>query len=43
MVDYNVRDDSLSHQIDKDYLIEAYEILNDVERNVWRYINEGKF
>lgn len=28
---------------DKDYLIEAYEILNDVERNVWRYINEGKF
>ena len=27
---------------DKDYLIEAYEILNDVERNVWRYINEGK-
>ena len=28
---------------DKDYLIEAYEILNDVERNVWRYINEGNF
>lgn len=28
---------------DKNYLIEAYEILNDVERNVWRYINEGKF
>lgn len=28
---------------DKDYIIEAYEILNDVERNVWRYINEGKF
>lgn len=28
---------------DKDYLIEAYEILNDLERNVWRYINEGKF
>ena len=28
---------------DKDYLIEAYKILNDVERNVWRYINEGNF
>ncbi len=28
---------------DKDYLIEAYEILNDSEKNIWKYINEGQF
>lgn len=26
-----------------DYLIQAYEILNEVEKNVWEYINTGKY
>ena len=34
--------ESLVELAEKDYLIEAYELLNDVERKTWIYINEGK-
>ena len=27
---------------ENDYLIHAYEILNEVEKDTWKYINEGK-
>ena len=26
-----------------DYLIHAYEILNEVEKDAWKYINTGKY
>ncbi len=29
--------------VEHDYLIQAYEILNDVEKDAWEYINTGKF
>ena len=34
--------ESLVDVCDKDYLIEAYELLNEVERRTWIYINEGE-
>ncbi|MFR1524180.1 MAG: recombinase family protein [Bacilli bacterium] len=33
--------ESLIELFEMDYLIEAYEILNEVERRTWNYINEG--
>ena len=37
------RSESIVEVAEHDYLIQAYEILNEVERNTWNYINGGSY